>query len=303
MKIVNELPKLLECLKTWPTTPTRADYDQMYGKPLEPWLKPMLEDFWARFSGGPYETLKALDWAAYRKVAIALDPASEEARLRRQMEGVEKLLGFQLEGEAVLFGSFTMMDGYARFDRGKHRVFLGCDESHHEGKYLDVLYSHELTHVIRESRPAVWEGWGLSPKMTHDEFVENLPVVEHLANEGFSCVVSEILNPGERPWSYAYQTEASLQSILENTKSVDRAIHAELKKSLKDGDYAFLYDVTRYQPVVPRFAHYVWAWQWVKSEVRARGNGDMKEGARKFVGTCSKEMVESALAFELPINL
>jgi hypothetical protein len=300
VRIINELPRLLKCLQEWESLPERGEFERAYAEPLAPWLTPMLEDFRARFGAGLYDAIRGLNWRAYRKRALTLDPQAEEARLRRQMEGVEKLLGFKLEGEAVLFGAFTLMDGYARFDRGKHRVFLGCDESHDEGKYLDILYSHELTHVIRESRPTVWTGWGLDPAMTHDEFVEHLPVVEHLANEGFSCVVSELLNPGEPRWSYAYQTADSLEKILAHPHAIDRVVHAELAE--KDGDYSNLYDVTRYRPHVPRFAHYVWAWQWAKAVVHELGRGDPMKGARELVVTCSKDLVASARAFELAKN-
>src|SRR6201999_3644761 len=115
------------------------------------------------------------------------------------------LMGFKLEGEAILMGAFTAMDGYARFDRGTHRVFLGVDESHGRGRYLDVLIAHELTHVGRESRPEVGAGFGLNPRRTQAEVTESQPVVEHLMGEGFSCAVSELVVPGEPAWVYAYQ--------------------------------------------------------------------------------------------------
>lgn len=223
-----------------------------------------------------------------------LDPGLEESRLRRSIESVEKLLGTTLTGEAVLFGSFTSMDGYARFEKGEHRVFLGVDENHGPGSYLDILITHELTHVARESVPEVWEGFGLNPKMTHDEFVENMPVIEHLMSEGFSCVVSELLNPKEDPWNYAYQTEHSLPQILLHGPAVDHAVHAQLAKG--KGEYHELYDVENYTPVLPRYAHYVWAWQWVKHLLKEIGKGDPK----KLLGICSKELQNDALEFKLP---
>src|SRR5262249_47291116 len=133
--------------------------------------------------------LSELDWSVYRKSALKLDPEREEARGKKHLRDVEKTFGFDLRGAIVLFGAFTAMEGYARFDQGEHRVFLGIDDfseagpRHGSGTYLDILEVHELTHVARESRPSVWEGWGLSPKMTHDEFSENQPVIEHVFGE------------------------------------------------------------------------------------------------------------------------
>jgi hypothetical protein len=297
MKIINELPRLLDCLKSWERAPTREQFARDYAEPMQDWLSPMLGDFWARLGTGPFEAIKDLDWAAYRKKTLLLDPKAEEERLKRQIAGVEGCLGYPLEGEAILFGAFTMMDGYARFEKGKHRVFLGCDESFDQGTYLDILFSHELTHVIRETRPTVWSGWGLSPTMTHDEFTQHLPVAEHLANEGFSCVVSELLNPGEGAASYVYQTPESMEKVRAGRAAIDRVVHAELEHP--DGDYGRLYDVSQYRPVVPRFAHYVWAWQWVKAVVAELGQGDMQKGARQFVVACSKDLLESARAFHL----
>jgi hypothetical protein len=74
----------------------------------------------------------------------------------------------------------------------------GVDESHGRGAYLDILVSHELT---------------------HDEFGENQPVAEHLFSEGFSCVVSELLNQTDEPWHYVYQTKESYQHVMEHSNA------------------------------------------------------------------------------------
>jgi hypothetical protein len=298
MKTVNELPRLIECLKRWKTRPPRAEFDREYGEPLKPWLAPMLEDFSFRFDAGLYDALEDLDWKSYREETLALDPSREEKRLIAHMAAVEKLFGTRLEGEVVLFGAFTLMDGYARFDRGTHRVFLGVDESHGRGCYLDVLLTHELTHVIRESRPETWAGWGLDLRMTHDQFTESQPVIEHLFSEGLSCAVSEILNPGEDPWGYAYQTEDSLAHVFEHGPGVDRVIREELRRG-EQGDYGTLYNVSHYPRGSPGYTHYVWAWQWVKSLTLEWGKGDPREGARRLVTVCSKDLLESALAYRL----
>ena len=285
MKIHNCLPLLVNCLRDWETLPSEKEFVARYSKPLEPFAGDFFEDH--------YSVLEKLDWQAYRNEALNLSPEREEFRVKKHLRDVETLFGFKLEGEIILCGAFTAMDGYARFDRGTHQVFLGVDESHGRGKYLDVLMTHELTHVARESRSEVWEGFGLNPKMTQDEFTESQPVLEHLMSEGFSCVVSEILVPGQDPWGYAYQDKEKLESILKHGSAVDQAIRKELRDS--DGDYGRLYRSGSYQPRQPLFAHYVWAWQWVKHLLLDQMDGD----PRKLVARCSKEFLEDALQFEL----
>ena len=291
MKIHNHLPHLLECLLRWPERPSRDEFLRAYFEPIAALVGVIFDDRGRDF----YAVLEDLHWPTYREEALRLEPAREEVRLREHVAAVEAVFGFPLAGEAVLFGAFTCMDGYARFDRGTHRVFLGVDESHGRGRYLDVLLTHELTHVARESRPEVWRGWGLDPAMTHSQFTECQPVIEHVVGEGFSCAISEVLVPGERPWVYPFQTEDGLARILEHGPAYDRAIHAEVAKSNADGDYGRLYNPALYGPGMPPLGHYAWAWQLVKRLLATRAGGD----PRRLVAVCSKELVEAAMAFKL----
>ena len=294
MKVHNFLPTFIQCMKRWENPPGLDDFVESYYRPMEPLVGVVFDDLAKRIGGNLHSAIEDLNWKKYRTDVLTLDPQFEEDRVRRQIGAVEELFGFRLEGDAILWGSFQCMDGYARFDRGSHRVFLGVDENHGPGKYLDVLISHELTHVARESRAEVWKGWGLNPAMTHDEFSENQPVIEHLIGEGFSCAVSEILVGGVEPWNYVYQTEASLARVLKHASSVNEVIHREIQAG-SDGDWSRLYNPAGYRPNLPVFTHYVWAWQWAKQLLQDHAQGD----PRKIVGVCSKEFVEHALAFEL----
>jgi hypothetical protein len=290
VKITNHLPLFVECMRRWDRPPKPEDFRDGYFAPIAEQCGEVFD----HDAFGFWRVLANLDWTEYRDLALRLDPAKEEARLRRAIARVEGLFQLQLEGDAILFSAFTCMDGYARFHRGRHQVFLGVDEAHEQGEYLDVLMAHELTHVVRESRAPVWEGWGLELDMTHDEFVEHLPIAEHLLNEGFSCAVSERLVPGVDPWHYAYQDEPGLARVLEHGAAVDGAVKAELRDP--DGDYGRLYSPRRYgRAGLPVFAHYVWAWQWVKHLIATHAGGD----PRRLVDRCSKDFVDDALAFEL----
>jgi hypothetical protein len=289
MQIHNYLPGLIKCLERWKERPSEADFIENYYDPMEKQVGEVFD------GEGLYSELVDLNWARYRRNVLMMDPAREEARLRKNMQDVEKLFGVELQGDAILLGTFHAMDGYARFNLGQHRVFLGVDESFANARYLDVLEVHELTHVVRESRPEVWEGWGLHPRMSHDEFVEKQPAIEHVFGEGFSCAVSELLVPGESPWHYAYQEEAGLEKIYKYAKSVDRAVHHELRLSEAEGDWSRLYNPNTYKPELPVFTHYVWGWQFAKSLIRSGKYGKPAE----IVEVCSKKFVQDALEFEL----
>ncbi|MBI3558421.1 MAG: hypothetical protein HY074_19300 [Deltaproteobacteria bacterium] len=294
MHVHNFLPQFLAALKRWPDRPSEKEF-ATYLQPVEKLIQPMIDDFIDRFGGGLYQVTEGLNWEVYRAEALRLDSMNEEKRARAHIENVEKCLGLHLEGDVVLFGAFTAMDGYARFDHGKHTVYLGVDESHGRGAYLDILISHELTHVAREPLPEIWAGFGLTPDMSHDEFTQNLPVIEHLMGEGFSCVVSELINPHEPYWNYVYQTEDSLAQILAHGPAIDKVVHAELRKKDK-GSYGSLYDTSRYVPEVPRYAHYVWAWLWASHVLKTKAGGN----PRTLLRLCSKDLLDDALAFKLP---
>ena len=260
-------------------------------------MQEVVGDFFEDFYSALTSIEREYGWARYREHALGLDAKREWQRLEDQFQGVERLLETSLTGEAILLGTFATMDGYARFDRGTHRVFLGVDESYANGRYVDILMAHELTHAARESQPTVWEGFGLSVNMTQDEFTDSQPVIEHLAGEGFSCFVSETLNPGEPAHFYAYQDEKSLEIIRQNAAAVDRVVHATIQSSTLP--YYALYDTSRYGRQMPSYAHYVWAWQWIKSLCAKSYRGSPKDMLR----VSSNEWIDSALSFRLADTL
>jgi hypothetical protein len=278
MKIHNHLPLLLSCLERWRTLPSRRQFDEEYALPLSQSVGDFFDDY--------HDVLEHLPWGQYRAHTLRIDPQDIEHRFRTHQAAVESLFGIPLHGDAFLIGTFHGMDGYARFEGGTHEVFLGVDENFHRG-YLDILMVHELTHVARESRPEVWTGFGLNPRMTNAEFREKQPVIEHLFGEGFSCAVSELLVPGEPVWEYVYQTTESIEELHAHRRVIERLIQSELRR--EDGDYGNLYSIQ------PAYAHYYWAMQWVKTLIRERGAGD----PRTLLSRCSKDFIEHALAFRL----
>lgn len=262
MQVLNLLPTLRSCLERWVVTPTEAQFQDEYLGPHQDVLAPLLYDFEGYRGFTLYSQLADLKWEEYRSKTLKdVHSEAEESGVRHQIKRVEAATGISLGGEVVLFGAFEMMDGYARFHNGQHRVFLGLDEPFISQYAKDILVTHELTHVARESRPEVWGAHGLSHVLDHDHMVEVLPVVEHLFNEGYSCLVSEVLNPDQPAAKYTYQTAASFAIAMQNADSIDAAV----RRALTGGHYRELYDTEQYAVGTPRFAHYIWAWQWVKS--------------------------------------
>ena len=281
MKAHNTLPLLVECLSRWKNVPSLAQFNADYAYPISSVMGDFFEDF--------HEVLLDLNWNEYRANALKISPENEEKRFQKNLALVETLFGFKLEGEVFLAGTFHSMDGFARFERGQHKVYLGLDESHMHGNYLDILTTHELTHVARESRPEVWQGFGLDPKMSRADYLEYQPVIEHVFGEGFSCVVSEILIPGEPSWKYAYQTAESIRVVQKNTKVLDRIIKHEVQS--KDGDYGTLYGID------PVFSQYVWGYEWVKKLLHEKANGD----PRQLVSRCSGDFMTECMDFRLAL--
>jgi hypothetical protein len=292
LKVYNFAENLVRSVEKWREPPSLRDFEENYYNPMANLVEEAIGT-----AEEMHSLLPGLDWETYRERILKLDPAREEKRFRDNLAAVENLFGFQLEGETVLFGSLEAMDGYARFDKGSHRVFLGIDESFDQGNYLDILEVHELTHVARESRPEVWTGWGFNPKMSHQEFTQNQPSIEHVFGEGFSCTVSELLVRSDQHWDYAYQSREGLFQVLKNGASVDKVIHQNIGQSLEqahDGNWGILYSPMSYQPRLPMFTHYVWGWKWTRQLLQDRG-GDPKE----LVRVCSKEFFDHARNFKL----
>ncbi len=300
MQIHNFIPVLIDCLKQWKNPPRENEFLIYYERILEPWLKPMLEDFKSYRDFSFFDCIRDVNWEQYRKKALTIDPQFEEARVKRCLSDVEGLLGQTLEGQVIVFGSFESIDGYARFHKGKHTVYFGVDENPGPSKYLDVLAVHELTHVAREGQASVWQGFGLSPTLTHDEFVEHLPLIEHLVNEGFSCLTSELLVPGLMPHEYTYQTTETYHYIMNHKDILNTTIHACLKDPAKR--YVELYQPATYQAYnreytgeFPLFAQYVWGWLFTKHLLHTFAGGDIK----RLLKTSSKELVDAALQFKI----
>jgi hypothetical protein len=291
MKITNLLPHLIHCLKSWPEAPSLAVFECDYVDPHREALRGMLEDFQEYRGFSLHEFIQTIDWPAYRNhVLTQVDPQKLEQAVLHELTRVESLFQVKLNQEIVIFGAFTIMDGYARFHRGRHQLYLGMDDFFSSEESRRILITHELGHLVREGKPEVWLAWGLPFVMDHAEMVKKLPTLEHVFSEGLSCLISEILNPGQNPEHYVYQTAESYQTVQVNRASVNETVHA----TIENGHYRELYNVNNYQAGTPRFAHYVWAWRWLKHLHEKEGHS-----IQALAQAPAKNFLESALRFQL----
>lgn len=291
MQIHNHLPLFLENMHRWKTAPSARELAENYLVPTQPQLGIIFDPDEAESIA---LDLRTMDWKNYRERVLRMDSAEQLSRFKRHLDAIHEYFGFELRGEVNLFGAFEYMDGYARYEKGGHSVFLGIDEAFENGSYVDILTLHELTHVAREGQSSVWRGFGLDPEMTNEEFRKQQPVIEHLFGEGFSCAISEKLLPDQHAHLYSYQSEEGLKHAYREVERLNRVIHAEIRA--EDGHYGNLYSSSHYGGNVPSLAQYVWGWHWVKNLARDLYDGDYQ----RMIGTCSKEWVEHALQFNLP---
>ncbi len=296
MKIINLLPIQIECLKRWETIPTLEVFqNELFQK-----VRPYFEEAFGT-AEEIYEYLKDpnLNWETYRSQALRINEERELKRIQDNMLKVENFFQLKLEGEIVVFAMFHYIDGYARFDKGTHRVFIGLSTEHENDHYYDILETHELTHVARESRGETWQGWGIPSNLSNDDFVESQPVLEHLFGEGFSCLISQILNPGFPEWEYVYQTQESFEMILKHAHEVNRVMHEQIKleeSKPEEADYFKLYHSEHYNPPLPLFTQYVWAKAWVEKLSK-------EKSPQELLTRCSLDFRSHALDFKLTRRL
>lgn len=178
-------------------------FEEEYLAPGRGFLGPLLADM-EGWTSPLRETLREFDPArARRAIERALD-RGYPGRARGTAEKVEAFFGRSLDADMVLLAGFGRIDGYARFDRGRHVVYIGVDYPEPEDHYLDLIISHEVGHVVREGDPAIWRALGLDIDMSHDRFTEVCPFEEHMIGEGLSTALSEAIYPGHPLHEYLY---------------------------------------------------------------------------------------------------
>ncbi len=249
----------------------REAFERCYVEPNRTLLGPLLEDV-ASWSEPLEKRLGRFDAKAARETLERLARDGHPQRAHRTVEAVERFLGAPLEGDLVLFGALGRMDGYARFDRGSHVVYIGLDYPA-EGSggvdaatYFDILIAHELGHVVREGRPGTWSALGERIDMSHDDFVERVPFDEHMLGEGLSTALSEVLYPGHGSEAYLFFEPAQARWCEAHDAEI-AAVARRLYGTRQE--HWFLYGRDAVAPGSPERTQYYWGWQVVKRLMRA----------------------------------
>lgn len=286
MRVLNLLGLFKECMQAWDTPPPSAEIHRRYTRTL----RGHTGEDWDWLAGEAHGL--EIPWTTYRARILAMDPEGQERRVRQLAAQLQERLGVPITADVVLFSSFCSLDGFARYEKGAHRVYLGMDENLEDPEYLDILTVHELTHAARETQPKVWEGWGLPPKMEREHYLNSMPTLEHLFGEGYSCALSELLIPGLPAHRYVYLEEAEETLVRANRGAVNLAVNRELRLG-DQGDFGKLYNPRTYSPPLPTMTHYWWAHHWVREVAKHFAAGDVT----KLVGQCSKDFEEHALTW------
>ncbi len=240
--------------------------EEEYVAPNRALLAPLLAD-WEAWSRPFARTLESFDPAQGRRAIEASRRRGYPERARRAIEAVERFFGRALAGDMALIAGFGRLDGYARFDRGRHVVYIGVDYPEEADHYLDLIVAHELGHVVREGDPRTWEALGFSIDMSHEEFTERCPFEEHMIGEGLSTALSEAIFPGHGAHEYLFFNPAQHSWCAAH----EEAIRAGLRRfrGTREEHYA-LYARDAIAPGSPERTQYYCGFRLVR-EAMARG--------------------------------
>ena len=163
-----------------------------------------------------------------------------------------------LPGEIHLVPSQGQIDGFARYDRGTHTVYLGIDHPDADLDYLKALTAHELSHVIRDHRPGTWAHLGKPlTQVTRKEYLDATTAEEHLVSEGLATLFSQYVFPEINARTHHFYDLEEWQWIQTNQHSIDQALVQELQSH--DPDPWSFYGEGRVAPGSPGREQYFWA--------------------------------------------
>lgn len=260
-------------------------FESEYVRANEKVLRPLIEDL-AGWSRPMTDSLAGFSVERARRMLATYARRGYPDRAHRTVAKVEELFGRTLDADMCLFAAFGRIDGYARFDRGRHVVYIGCDYPEPDDAYLDLIIAHETGHVVREGNPATWTALGGSIDMSHDEFTERCPFEEHMVGEGLSTALSEAIWPGRPLHEYLYFTPEQHAWCVEN--------HAAIREGLRrfhgtcEAHYS-LYGLDAIAPGSPERTQYYFGWMAVRKLVF-----EAKKDLRELYTTPAKEILRMA---------
>lgn len=181
---------------------------------------------------------------------------------------IENFFGTPLIGEIVLIPSMGEIDGFARFEQGRHTVMLGIDFPDASLDYLRALTAHELSHVYRDHSPDVWGFLGKPLReISREDYLEATTAREHLVSEGLATLTSQAIFPNIPLHDHHYYDKEEMDWCLNHIEKIDQTLKKCLDSAQPD-PWKF------YSPGVitqdaPSRTHYFWAARkidaWIKN--------------------------------------
>ncbi len=215
-----------------------------------------------------YTSEEILDW----QENIASEMMQETALcylngVHELVKKIEEFFGATLLGELILIPSMGELDGFARFDRGSHKVLLGVDFPNASLAYLKALTAHELSHVFRDHSPQVWQFTGRPlTQITRDEYLAATTGREHLISEGLATLTSQAIFPEIALQDHHYYEPEEMKWCLDHYSKIDQAL-TNCLSSLEPDPWKF-YSPGLIMKGSPSRTHYYWAAQkihtWIK---------------------------------------
>lgn len=190
------------------------------------------------------------------------------------VEKIESVFGETLEGEVLLGPSLIWFDGFARYDSGYHTVLFGVDHPDACENYLKALLAHELSHVYRDHRPAVWAFLKKPLKeISRQEYLDNVSAHEHLASEGLATLFSQLVFPEVGIHLHHYYSPQEMMWCDENEAKIEASLLSCLKG---DENVWSFYGEDRVAPGSPSRTQYYWAARKIKSWLDSLGGNYRK---------------------------
>jgi hypothetical protein len=185
---------------------------------------------------------------------------------RNRVREIEAALcpGRELPGELHLVPSLGAFDGFARYDRGQHRVLLGVDFPDADLNYLRALTAHELSHVHRDHQPEVWGHLGKPlEKVSRAEYLEAVTAQEHLVSEGIATLFSQLLYPEIPHATHHYYEDHEWEWCVQNHSTIEDALLQCLHPPGDENVWRF-YGEGSAGPGSPSRTQYYWAAQRIQ---------------------------------------
>ncbi|PIR73164.1 MAG: hypothetical protein COU40_03875 [Candidatus Moranbacteria bacterium CG10_big_fil_rev_8_21_14_0_10_35_21] len=177
----------------------------------------------------------------------------------------EKFYQKKLTGEMVLFFSFSFVDGYTRFNKGKNTIYIGMDLPETEEDYYNILISHELNHLTRDSQEKILKSFGASKKLSHKAYLKKMTFAEHLVNEGLASYFSSRMFPNRKPWQYVYYSKRQYDWCQKNQLKIEKKIKQSLRAN---SDWGGFYQENFIEKGSPEMTQYFFGINLIKKAVK-----------------------------------